>query len=120
MSNINDNNIEIYPKNVLSYLSKVGINDLFPVCFLSSPSGNLLEYFGDTKKYKYQDVSIGDNLFELISFTQGLIPFDDEFPLFLDCVEIENGIFSDIHVLPKDKNGNNWIIFFFIIPCYFI
>ncbi|MFN8674441.1 MAG: ATP-binding protein [Candidatus Sericytochromatia bacterium] len=112
MSNTNKNNINHYIKEntVLNHLIASNINYYELGCFLVSPDGKLLDFSGAIEKYKYKDIKKGDNLFEKIAFTQGIIPYDEEENLILDCVEIEDNVFVDIYVLPKDNNNNNWVI----------
>ncbi|MBE9211135.1 hypothetical protein IQ247_00120 [Plectonema cf. radiosum LEGE 06105] len=67
---------------------------------LSSWGGNLTEY-------GVNNLQQGENASQQIFFLEGLLPLDD-FPLFLPCIQTNNGICADVHLFPE-KDGD-WVL----------
>jgi signal transduction histidine kinase len=95
------------PSPVVEYLGKFIAETSSPAYFLVDKQGRLQEWGGSLSDYGLKDLRAGAQIQQQVDFLVGLLPGIDA-PLYCPRVEIEPGLFTDVHVFPGD--GGDWVL----------
>lgn len=95
------------PRPVLDYIQKIIIEIRSPAYLFVAKDGHLLSWGGGLETYGIINLEKGQKIETNLFFLQGILPLD-EFPVFLQCLEIHNGIYADIHIFSGD--AGDWVL----------
>src|SRR5215475_1098512 len=95
------------PSPVVDYLGKFIAETRSPGYLLVDKQGRLQEWGGSLSAYGLRDLRAGASIQGQADFLVGLLPGVDT-PLYCPCVEMDSGLFTDIHVFPGD--GGDWVL----------
>jgi class 3 adenylate cyclase len=96
-----------FPRPVLDYIQKIIIEIHSPAYFFITKNGHLLAWGGSLETYKIINLEKGQKIETKLFFLQGILPLDD-FPVFLQCIEIDKSIYADIHIFSGEEG--DWIL----------
>ena len=99
--------IEI-PTDITEYIISFMIENRSLAYLLSNKEACLSAWGGKLSIYGITNLQKGENIGQQVFFLEGLLPLDD-FPLFLPCVKIEEGICADVHLFPSEQG--DWVLF---------
>src|SRR5919109_2587701 len=95
------------PSPVVEYLGQFITETRSPGYFLVDKGGRLQDWGGSLSAYGLRGLRAGTQIQERADFLLGLLPSFDT-PLYCPRVEIEPGLFTDIHVFPGDRG--DWVL----------
>lgn len=96
-----------FPRPVQDYIHAIVVDIRFPAYLLVEKDGCLLDLGGNLAAYGITDLQKGEYVKEKIVWLQGLLPLDGS-PLFLSCIQTENGLSADIHIFPGAEG--DWVL----------
>jgi signal transduction histidine kinase len=95
------------PSPVIEYLGTFVAETRSPGYLLVDKQGRLQEWGGALSAYGLRDLRAGAPIQGQVDFLVGLLPAVDT-PLYCPCVEMDSGLFTDIHVFPGDRG--DWVL----------
>lgn len=96
-----------FPVPLLDYIQKIIIEIRSPAYLLISKDGHLLKWGGSLETYGIINLEKGQKIETKVLFLQGLLPVDN-FPIFLQCIEMQPNIYADIHIF--SDNQGDWVL----------
>lgn len=94
------------PSTVTDYLCK-HTSKIYSPAYLLVQDGILSNWGGKLSFYGFINLQRGENIGEQVLFLSGILPLDGS-NLFLPCIQMENGIFADVHIF--SENQVNWVL----------
>ena len=95
------------PNQILDYIQKIIIDIRSPAYLCIAKDGHLLTWGGSLETYGINNLKKGEQIETKLFFLQGILPLDD-FPVFLQCLEIQENIYADIHIFSGEAGA--WIL----------
>jgi signal transduction histidine kinase len=95
------------PSPVVEYLATFIADTRAPSYLLVDKHGRLQASGGALAAYGLRDLRVGAPIQEQVDFLVGLLPGGDT-PLYCPCIEMDAGLFADLHVFPGD--GGDWVL----------
>lgn len=96
-----------FPHPVLDYIQKIIIEIRSPAYLFIAKDGYLLTWGGSLETYGIINLEAGQKIERKLFFLQGILPLDD-FPVFLQCIEIQDRIYADIHIFSGELG--DWVL----------
>jgi class 3 adenylate cyclase len=96
-----------FPRPILDYIQKVIIEIHSPAYLFIAKDGRLLEWGGSLEVYDIINLEKGQKIETKLFFLQGLLPLDSV-PCFLQCIEMQDNIYADIHIF--SGNQGDWVL----------
>ncbi len=95
------------PSPVIDYILILTVENRSLGYLLVEKDGRLSNWGGKLAAYGITNLQKGQYVGEQVYFLEGLLPLDD-FPMFLPCIKIADGLSADVHLFPG--NDGDWVL----------
>lgn len=95
------------PSPVVNYLHSLTIENRSPAYLFVTKNGRLSRWGGKLSLYGFTNLQQAEYVEEQVLFLAGLLPLDG-YPIILPCIEMQSGIFADVHMFPADEG--DWVV----------
>ncbi len=96
-----------FPRQILDYIQQIIVEIRSPAYLFIAKDGHLLDWGGSLETYGIINLEKGQQIETKVFCLQGLLPLDN-FPIFLQCIEMQDNIYADIHMF--SGNQGDWVL----------
>lgn len=95
------------PSPVVDYIHNLTVENRSPAYLFVTKDGRLSRWGGKLSLYGFTNLQQAESVEEQVLFLAGLLPLDG-YPIILPCIEMQSGIFADVHMFSADEG--DWVI----------